>query len=229
MNNDVCNQEQLSAFETVLRERRSVRGFLEKEVPDALLQKVFSMAAQTPSNCNTQPWMVHVASGEKAALIKQGLLDAMSKGEFSMDYPYLGQYTGVYKERQYDAAKQLYSAMSIAREDKAARHAAFLRNFEFFGAPHAAFMFIRDGDLREAADLGMYAQSLMLSLQAHGLASCPQTALSFHCDLVRDVLGVPEDQKLLFGLSFGFEDEADAANQCRVAKADLSEHTFFHR
>jgi len=220
--------EEFSAFERLVRSRRSVRGFLAKPVAQDVLEKVFSLATWAPSNCNTQPWQVHVASGDKLLALREGLLDAMAKGEFQMDYPYLGSYQGVYKERQYDAAQQLYSAMSITREDKAARHEAFLNNFKFFDAPHAAFLFIRDGDLREAADLGMYAQNLMLALSAAGLASCPQTALSFHCDLVRDVLGIDNDEKLLFGLSFGYEDTAVAANQARVGRAPLSDSTIFH-
>ena len=187
----------LDNFESIVRARRSVRGFLDKPVDQQLLEEIFALASWAPSNCNTQPWHVHVVSGEKAQSLKSALVGAMNKGEFSMDYPYLGQYQDVQRERQYDAANQLYTAMGIAREDKQARHEAFLNNFRFFGAPHAAFIFIKEGDLREAADVGMYAQNLMLGLSAAGLASCPQTALSFHCDLVRSALNVADDFKLL--------------------------------
>lgn len=103
-----------------------------------------------------------------------------------MDFPYDGAYEGVYKERQYASAQALYDAVSITRADKAARHTQFMRNFTFFDAPHGAFLFLPEPfGLREAADLGMYAQTLMLALTAHGLSSCPQTALSFQADFVR--------------------------------------------
>ena len=139
-----------------------------------------------------------------------------------MDFPYDGKYEGVYKERQYDAADQLYSAQNIAREDKAARNEAFMRNFTFFEAPHVAFFFLPEPfGLREAADLGMYAQSVMLSMVAHDLASCPQTALSMSADMLREALDVPASDKILFGLSFGYEDEDHPANKCRVGRADL--------
>jgi len=135
----------------------------------------------------------------------------------------------VYKERQGEAANALFKVMGITREDKVERNAAFMRNFTFFDAPHVAFLFIpQEYGLREATDIGMYAQSLMLSLTAHGLGSCPQTSLGFHADLVRKTLGVDEGFKLLFGISFGYIDETAAANQCRTARAAVNENTFFH-
>ncbi|MGB2255177.1 MAG: nitroreductase family protein [Spongiibacter marinus] len=82
-----------------------------------------------------------------------------------------------------------------------------------------AFIFLPEPfGLREAADCGMYAQSLMLALTAEGLASCPQTALSFNADLVREVLGIGAENKLLFGISFGEEDTDAAVNNCRTQR-----------
>ena len=46
--------------------------------------------------------------------------------------------------------------------------------------------------LREAADVGMYAQNLMLALQAYGIASCPQRSLEFYAQLICDELGVDD-------------------------------------
>ena len=54
--------------------RRSVRGFLDKEVPQEVLDRIFEIAQQAPSNCNVQPWKAYVASGElKESLKKQNL------------------------------------------------------------------------------------------------------------------------------------------------------------
>ncbi len=220
----------LKTFESIVRGRRSVRAFEQRSIPDADLTRIFELAQTAPSNCNTQPWYAYVASGDACNKLRDSLYTAMLNGEFDMDFPYLGKYEGVYKERQYDAANQLYTAMGIAREEKDKRNAAFLRNFEFFGAPHVVFLFLQEGfEVREAADVGMYAQNLMLSMQAHGVASCPQTALSFHAGVVREHLGVPADQKLLFGISFGYEDAANAANDARVSRASLEENVKFVR
>ncbi len=217
------------AFAGIIKSRYSVRAFRPERVPQALMDQVFTLANCTPSNCNTQPWMVHVASGEPLELLRREIPPAMMRGEITMDFPYSGKYHGVYKERQGEAANDLFKVMDITREDKVKRNEAFMRNFIFFDAPHVAFLFIpQEYGLREATDIGMYAQSLMLSLTAHGLGSCPQTSLGFHADLVRKTLGVDDSFKLLFGISFGYPDDTAAANQCRTARAALSDNTFFH-
>ncbi len=216
-------------FTQVVNARRSVRGFLPKPVPTEILESVFTLANRAPSNCNTQPWQTCVVSGETCERLRARLPEAMAQGRLSADFPYDGKYSGVYRDRQMDAAQRLYSAMDIAREDKAGRNAAFMRNYEFFDAPHAAFIFMPEPfGLREAADCGMYAQTLMLALTAHGLASCPQTALGFHADLLREELDLDKSQRLLFGLSFGYEDVDAAANKCRVDRAALTDTTRFY-
>lgn len=224
------NQIELTnAFASIIKSRYSVRAFRPEPVPQAVLNAVFSLANASPSNCNTQPWMVHVASGAPLETLRSEIPVAMLSGNISMDFPYAGKYHGVYKERQGEAANDLFKVMSITREDKAKRNEAFMRNFTFFDAPHVAFLFIpQEYGLREAVDIGMYAQSLMLSLTAHGIGSCPQTSLGFHADLVRKTLGVDESFKLLFGISFGYIDETAAANQCRTTRAAVNENTFFH-
>lgn len=215
-------------FRQLVQERRSVRGFLEQAVPQDLMNTVFETAQRAPSNCNTQPWQVYVASGAARDTLSQKLAESMMTGNMSMDFDYQGKYEGVYRDRQFDAAMELYSAMGIAREDKDRRNEAFFKNFEFFGAPHVAFLFLPEPfGIREAADLGMYAQNLMLSLTAHGLASCPQTALSFDANSVREVLEVDSGNKLLFGVSFGYEDKAHAANKARVGRASLEQNVYF--
>lgn len=221
-------EELASAFDTIVRSRRSVRAFTEQTVAPALMQGVFEQAQTAPSNCNTQPWRVVVASGARRDQLAKVLTEGMGSGAWQMDFPYDGRYEGVYKERQYDAAQKLYSAMAIERADKEKRNAAFMRNFCFFDAPHVAFLFLPEPfGLREAADVGMYAQNLMLSLTANGLASCPQTALAMNCDAVREILDVPASDRLLCGISFGYEDKHHAANTCKIGRAALNDTVTF--
>jgi len=214
-----------------IRTRRSVRRFLPQEVPHATLQAIFGLAQCAPSNCNTQPWTVHVASGAACENLRQRLSQAaLDPTAHAPDYPYDGRYDGNYRARQHDAAARLHGALGIARGDKAGRARNFLQNFAFFGAPHVAFIFLPQSfGLREAADCGMYAQTLMLAMAAHGVASCPQTSLSFHPHIVRDALGVDSAQRLLLGISFGHEDTGDRANACRVGRAALEQAVAFHR
>ena len=216
-------------FDEIVASRRSLRAFQPQPVDQATLERVFEVAKRAPSNCNTQPWIVHVASGNKLETLRQQMPERFMAGEFSMDFPYDGTYEGVYKERQHGAAQALYDAVGVARDDKAGRHQQFMRNFTFFDAPHVAFFFLPEPfGLREAADLGMYAQTVMLAMTAHGLGSCPQTALSFQADYVREQLAVDAHNKLLFGLSFGYPLPDAPANACLTARAGLADTVTFH-
>lgn len=221
--------EQARAFADIVLARRSLRAFLPRPVSSETLQTIFQLAQRAPSNCNTQPWVTHVASGASLERLRKELPARFMAGEITLDFPYDGVYQGVYKQRQYGSAQALYDSVSITREDKAARQEQFMRNFSFFDAPHVALLFLPEPfGLREAADLGMYAQTLMLGMTAHGLGSCPQTALSFEADLIRETLGIEASNKLLFGISFGYPDPEAAVNGCATDRAELADCVHFH-
>ena len=216
-------------FDDVVRQRRSLRAYLAQPVDAAILETIFTLAQCAPSNCNTQPWLTHVASGDSLKALRDALPGKFMAGEISLDFPYDGVYSGVYKERQYGSAQALYDSVGIAREDKARRNEQFMRNFIFFDAPHVAFLFLPEPfGLREAADLGMYAQTLMLAMTAHGLGSCPQTALSFEADIIRQTLGIDATNKLLFGISFGYPNPEAPVNRCSTDRAALQDAVTFH-
>jgi nitroreductase len=221
--------ESARIFDEIVLGRRSLRAFLPQPVPAQTLERVFEVAQRAPSNCNTQPWLTHVASGASLQALRDELPRRFMKGEITLDFPYDGVYQGVYKERQYASAQALYDAVSIERSDKVRRQEQFMRNFTFFDAPHVAFLFLPEPfGLREAADLGMYAQTLMLAMSAHGLGSCPQTALSFEADVIREVLAVEAGNKLLFGISFGYPDPDAPVNRCATDRAALADCVRFH-
>ena len=216
-------------FDHLTRSRRSVRGFLAQSLDPVLLEKIFTTAAYAPSNCNTQPWQVHVVSGEVRDHLSDKFMRTIAAGEFSLDYPYDAKYEGIYRKRQLDVAILLYQALGVTREDKAGKRSAFLRNLTFFDAPHVAFIFMPDWcAIREAVDVGMYAQNLMLAMQSRGVASCPQTILGYDADSVRRDLGIEADMKLLFGISFGYKDKSLPENQILPDRAELQESVHFY-
>ncbi|MCL4106660.1 UNVERIFIED_CONTAM: hypothetical protein GTU68_009794 [Idotea baltica] len=223
-------EDDAKIFESICLQRRSVRAFKKEAATPEVLDSVLRPAMAAPSNCNTQPWVVHVVSGEKLEALRETMPSDFAAGKMSIDFPYDGSYDGVYKERQYGAAQALYDSVGVTRADKVERQEIFMRNFAFFGAPHVAFFFLPEPfGLREAADVGMFAQTFMLSLTAHGLGSCPQTSLSFQADLVRERLDIPAQHKLLFGISFGYPEQDAAINTCATDRAAVSDLVSFHQ
>ena len=227
---NVTTAEAAQVFDHLMRQRRSTRAFRPDPVPRPLLEAVLETAQHAPSNCNVQPWIVHVVTNDAAERMRSALFEhARSGADVSPDIPLSNAYPGDYRTRQIEAAKALFSATGVERHDTAARMESFLRNFRFFDAPAAAFIFIPEwAGMREAADVGMYAQSLMLALTAHGLASCAQGALSHYAPVVHKQLGVGPELRLLFGIAFGYSDDAHPANAVFTTRASVDEAITFH-
>lgn len=227
MASEPFSDPEMSLAEAV-RNRRSVRGYLDKPVPDGVLRSIFELAQQAPSNCNIMPWKVFVASGETRDLVKKQLIEAVSCGQVANPDHSSPKFSGEYRTRQVDCAMALYSHMGIAREDKEGRARALLRNFELFDAPHIAFIGMhKDFSTTVAVDVGMYAQNLMLAMTAYGVGSCAMGSMRHYPDIPRGVFDIKEDIGILFGLCFGYEDEKVDANKTRIVKDDVTDSVTF--
>lgn len=220
-----------ATFTDVVRQRRSWRAFIDRPVPDDIIRRVLEDAQHSPSNCNTQPWSMHIVSGAARDALSRALHDANDAGRLSPDFSWSeAAFEGRYDERRREQGAIYYTNLGVARADRAERAKAAAVNFSFFGAPHAAFLFmpVVGDNVRVAGDLGMYGQTFLLSLAAHGLGGVPQTVLGLYADTVRESLGIPSTQKLLFGISFGFPDETASANRVRMGRDEVGESVTFH-
>ena len=212
-------------FASLVRERRSVRGFLDKRVPEDILRAVFGTARWSPSGTNVQPWHVCVASGEVCDRLRQGFLERFDAGvKLQTDHIPDGRTGAPWQDRKRACARALYGAMDIEWEDRSGRGAAQRRNYEFFDAPHAAFLGIHEiFGPQSISDVGMFAQTLMLAMTSHGISSCSQGTLRNYPDFVREVFGLPPEIKILYGISFGYEDPDVPANTAKTERAPLEE------
>jgi len=214
-----------------LASRRSVRGFLDTPVDAAVIRRVVEMAARAPSGGNLQPWHIDVVAGapldELKAIMRQRIAEAPAGEPTEYDiYPKV--LPDPYKGYRFAVGEELYRALGIPREDKAARMQWFARNFQFFGAPVALFCSVaRTMGPPQWSDLGMYLQSLMLLLREEGLDSCPQECWAIYPATIRAFLGIPEDRMLFTGMAIGFKDDGDPANAARPARAALADFASF--
>ena len=207
-----------------LKKRFSVRAFRNTPVPQAVLEEIFTLARQAPSNCNVQPCRVYVVSGAKKDQLKDELVSAASSGKpANPDFEWDLKYVAEHRERQFGAANVLYSAIGIERTDKQRRQIAMLRNWNFFDAPHAAFFTMAKYlELKGAVDLGIYAQTLTMLMIERGISSCMQGALGLFPDPARRMFGLPDDVGILFGMSFGYADNDAPANKNRTDRVSLN-------
>src|SRR3546814_10665026 len=74
----------------------------------------------------------------------------------------------------------------------------------------------------------MFLQNIMVMARGCGLDTCPQAALANYPDIVKQHLGIPDDQVVACGSSIGYQDPADTANQYRTGRAAVAEFTILH-
>lgn len=220
----------MDVFEAV-ETRFSARAFLPRPVSGDIVRDIVSRARQAPSGGNLQPWFVHALSGEALedfkALMRRRLKED-PEGE-GTEYPvYPPSLWPPYRDRRYSCGMELYAALDIAREDTAARHGQFVRNFEFFGAPVGLFFSIDRGmGAPQWADLGMYLQTVMVLARGHGLHTCPQEAWARWYKTVGAFISLRDDRMLFCGMGLGHIDPDDPVNRFQPERAPLDEFASF--
>ncbi|UNK81051.1 nitroreductase [Sphingopyxis granuli] len=211
--------------------RRSVRAFLPRRVPSAIIREIFDVTQRAPSGSNLQPWHATVLANtalddfraEMVAVVAQGI------GSEPAEYPmYPANLPDPYRKRRYETAEVMYDALKIAREDKRSRLAWVARNFDFFNAPvgmivHMPALMVST----QWADLGIWMQTVMLLSRDHGLDSCAQEAWSLFPVSVRRTLSLPDDHMIFAGMAIGYADPNAPVNSIRSHRAAVSEHVDF--
>jgi nitroreductase len=206
-----------------IQSRRSVRAFKSTPVSKELIEQVFGCAQSSPSYANSQPWEVVVVTGQTRDSLSRVLYDlAQAEVTIHPDIPTPASWPAHIDERVKEHGARRFKALGIERTDAQARNHLRLMNFEFFGAPCAAFFMIDEAlDQWSAMDVGMYVQTTALSLHAHGLSSCLQASLAYYPNAVREHLSIPPSKKILLGMSFGYADEEAPINAYQSARVEL--------
>lgn len=211
--------------------RRSVRAFRPDPVPRETVEKILTLAARAPSGGNLQPWKVYVLMGaardELIARVR-AKMPSEPRGEGAEYHIYPPELTEPYATRRFRVGEALYATLGIPREDKAARLAQFVRNFEFFGAP-VGMIFTIDRQMQQGqwADLGMFIGNIMLLAREFGLHTCPQEAWAVWSKTIRDYLSVPANEMIFCGMALGLRDEDARVNALVTERAPLAEYAVF--
>lgn len=215
-----------------VRRRRSIRAFLDREVPPALLREAIELAARAPSGGNVQPWKLHVLAGAPLAELKTQVRARLKAGP-QVDKPdyeiYPPNLWEPHRSARFEVGEQMYGLLGVPREDKFGRLMQFARNYEFFGAPAALFCYVdRRMGPPQWSDLGMYLQTLMLLLTERGLDSCAQECWSVYHETVDRFLGAPAGELLFCGMAIGYADPAAPVNRLATQRLPLADFARFH-
>jgi nitroreductase len=224
-------RENLSA-EEALATRRSVRAFLPTPIDRATVEELLALAARAPSGTNIQPWKVRVVAGETRVRLSNAILAALDrdgpeKHKREWNYypvnwrePYLG--------RRRKIGWDLYGLVGIRKGDFEGTERQRRRNFVFFDAP-VGFIFTLDEDLEIGSwlDLGIFLGSLMIAARGRGLDTCPQAAFADMHAVIRQELGIPQNEIIICGMALGYPDPAAPENRLVTERAPVREFTTF--
>ncbi len=205
-----------------IKTRQSIRAFKADPVTREVMKKILQAASNSPSYTNTQPWEVAVVSGRKKDELSRKLLElARAKAPTSRGLPLPKAWPQALEERAREHGARRLSTIGVARNDEAGREKLRLMNFEFYGAPCAAFLFM-DGSLGEWSifDMGLFTENLILAAHSLGVGSCLQASVTDYALEIKEFFGIAESKKLVICISLGYPDEKDKLNTYRSLKRE---------
>ena len=209
-----------------VRQRRSIRQFLSKPVPEEMIREIIADSLWAPSWGNTQPWEIVVVTGEKLEAFKKKNMAALTAGKaFQTDVPMPQVWPDAYLNRYRSLGKSVLSSLAIAREDKEARHQHFVRMFGLFDAPAIILVNVDKALSLEYAmlDVGILLQTICLLAHDRGLGTCIMAAIVNYADIVRELFAIPENKTIVMGAILGWPDPEAAVNHFERQRGGLDE------
>lgn len=222
-----------SAVDDIIKTRYSCRAFLDRPVARETVEEILSVASHAPSGTNIQPWKVWVLTGDTKKRVSERMLAAFDDPEelstHTEPYPYYPkQWESPYIERRRKVGIALYGLLGIQKGDAQRMHDQYARNYKFFDAP-VGLIFTVDTMMEQGSwlDYGMFMQNVMLAAKARGLDTCPQAALIQFHRLIREEIGIPDNETVICGMSLGYGDPDAPENALRTERAPLEEWVQF--
>lgn len=214
-------------YEKIASERRSIRGYKPDRVPPEVMDEIISVAKQAPSSMNTQPWHVHVVTGDPLDRIRQGNMERMMSGAApDREIRNHGRYEGQHRDRQKRVAAQLFESMGIDWGDKERRQDWAMRGFRQFEAPVSVIGCI-DRDLEDSTvayfDLGQFVYGMVLAAWERGVGSVINGQGISQSSVVREHANIPEDQIIVITVAMGYPADGFAANDVESERRPTDE------
>ena len=218
-------------FEEVIKGRRSIRGYLDKPVPKALIREILEIAMRAPTSFNTQPWNFYVVAGDVLDKIREGNVERNLAGvPDSREFRTGPGYVDEHRNRQIGVAKQLFGAMGIEREDKAGRHDWVLRGFRQFDAP-VSIVITYDKSIEGSDvapfDCGGVVNCLVNTAWNRGLGCVINSQGIMQSPVVREHAGIADDQVIQTCVAMGWPDPDFPANAVVSERKSVDEAAKF--
>ena len=223
-----------NAVDAAIKSRRSIRAFLPTTIPDATVREILDVASRAPSGTNTQPWKVHVLTGDARRRLSDAILaaynDPAERVQHAEEYDYYPQeWVSPYIDRRRKIGWDLYGLLEIGKTDKDKMHAQHGRNYVYYDAP-VGFIFTLDRVMAQGSwlDYGMFLENIMVAARGRGLDTCPQAAFTQFHRVIKRELGLGDHEMVVCGMALGVADPEAVANRLTTQRATVDEFAKFH-
>jgi len=189
-------KEVIMEFQELLKNRRSIRDFLEKEVPVDTIMDIIRESCLAPSSGNGQPWQFIIVS-------RKDMMKRLSD----------------------ESKRSLLSDLAQNPESPVKKYEEILRNGDFnvfYNAPCVVYIIgPRDHRLLDV-DCSLFACYFMLAAAARGLGTCwIGLGTNVRNPEIRREIGIPEDCRIVAPIIIGYPKsipEPSARNKPRILK-----------
>jgi nitroreductase len=209
-----------------IRNRRSIRKFLNKTVSEETLRELISESRWAPSWGNTQPWEFMIITGPSLERFKEENRNALLSGKKPNPEIQMPQeWPDAIKARYVDIGRSVLEAQSIARKDLDGRLKYYGDMFSLFGAAALLLIMLDKSLLIEYAmlDIGLFLQTLMLLAHDKGLGSIALAASVNYPDILRGRFPIPDNKRIVIGVAIGWPDWDAPVNNFERRRAEFDE------
>jgi nitroreductase len=205
-----------------MKQRKSVRNYLDKPVSRSDIEAVIRCAGMAPSAINLQPWEYVVTYGEE----KDRLIRRLKKVH-AMKAVSCGP--GTAEPLPEKVANRSREAMRIMKPQIEKLNLPFNQFIEqgscsFYGAPIGIIVLMDTlfPKLRYL-DIGLSVSYLLLAAEEKGLSTCPIGLITEYGDDIKEILNISDGKQVLLAIALGYADEAAPENNVKPDREPLKE------
>lgn len=176
----------------IIRERRSIRAYEEKPVPEQAIARILEAARWAPSALNHQP-LRYIVVSERNLIRDLSMRTIARAGRVIRWLPVLRLFIKTLRD---------VKLVAVMRE----RAASTSGDPIFYRAPLLVLAVADRKEYHAETDLGYAAENMLLEAKSMGLGSC---VIGFASLLNMDrqagkILGIPRGSRILAGIVFGY-------------------------
>ena len=197
-----------------IRGRKSIRAFLPKPVPKDVIAQVLEASRWAPTGVNRQQWRVTVVTGDKCRTLAGRLVERARERE-----PGTPGGTGAPPEVQKRIDALRADLAQIAETlGQSLWEFVVLGSYRLYDAPVVVVVSYPG---KRGADVSQFVTTMLIAAHDLGLGTCWLGYPLSYSDLIREVLDIPEGERLGAVVALGYPDPDSPANAYRSPRDEL--------